>query len=72
MTRFDELRAAILRCQERAVYARREFERFVAGKPDLATPEGARSHRKLRDDAKRAENDLEVLRNMLDRHHEPV
>ena len=67
MSRADELRAAISRCQERAVYARKEFERFLAGKPDLTTLEGARSHRKLQADAKRAENDLEVLGNMLDR-----
>jgi hypothetical protein len=67
MSRADELNAAISRCQERAAYARGEFERFLAGKPDLTTLEGARSYRKLKNDAVRAENDLEVLERMLDR-----
>ena len=66
MSRGEQLRDAIDRCQDRVRYAQREFDRFC-GYADLSTEPQARQHRKLKADLERAQHDVAWLQYQLER-----
>lgn len=66
MSRTDELRATLARCEDRARYAERELERYTVD-ADLRDAEQERRRRKLKNQWELAARDLEWCREQLGR-----
>ena len=66
MSRAEELRSALSRCEQRAQYAERELSRYAVD-CDLTDPMQERRRRKLHSDWDRAVRDCEWIKEQIGR-----